>query len=314
MKLIDIVIATFNGELYVAEQLDSIIACNEFVKLINKIIVSDDCSTDKTLEILKEYSRVYKNIYVTINKGQHGVAGNFENALNVTEANYVILCDQDDVWNPHKLEVLYEGITKIENGDDNIPCVFFSDLEIVDDKLNVIHKSYFEMIDIKPERFFNKNTVLLMNVVPGCSMIVNRRLIEIALPIKQNQIYIHDWWLLLIAFFGGSVGYSKESTFKYRQHDYNVFGTKKRGIIEKSTDSLKEFFKKDKFYSVAEDVHQRLVQHKIHAKTPIIKQFLETKNNSRLDQLRFMFQNKFYYHSVLRNIKLVLLVLFKRNL
>ena len=129
---IDILLATYNGEKYLKEQIDSLL--NQTYNNI-QIIISDDCSTDKTREILKEYEK-NENIKIFYQEENLGYVKNFEFLLKQVENNLYMLCDQDDVWKKEKIEKTVEKLEK-----ENLDLVF-GDLEVVDEKLNTIHKSY----------------------------------------------------------------------------------------------------------------------------------------------------------------------------
>ena len=103
---IDVVMATYNGAKYLSKQLDSIISSNNFEEIINLIIISDDKSTDGTVELLKQYSSKYEFIKIYQNEAINGVVGNFENALKYSNADYIVLSDQDDFWLPEKIKYL----------------------------------------------------------------------------------------------------------------------------------------------------------------------------------------------------------------
>ena len=129
---IDILLATYNGEKYLKEQIDSLL--NQTYNNI-QIIISDDCSTDKTREILKQYEK-NENIKIFYQEENLGYVKNFEFLLKQVENNLYMLCDQDDVWKKQKIEKTVEKLQK-----ENLDLVF-GDLEVVDEKLTTIHKSY----------------------------------------------------------------------------------------------------------------------------------------------------------------------------
>lgn len=107
--MISVVIATYNGEKYIEEQLDSIM--NQTLK-VDEIIISDDGSLDETLNICNRYAEKEIRISVTLNKGEHGFYNNFCNALKQVRGDYILLCDQDDVWTPNKVRILYNYMQK----------------------------------------------------------------------------------------------------------------------------------------------------------------------------------------------------------
>lgn len=227
MDKIDIVLASYNGEKYIKEQLESILDSNLFGDFINKIIISDDNSTDRTNEIV--HSLACEKIIFVKNSNSKGVIGNFENALSYSDSNYVILCDQDDVWLPSKIECLLDGIKNIE-GEEKEPALFFSDLKVVDKNLNILSDSFWNYQKINPENCRNLIDLIFRSVSPGCAMILNRRLIDMSLPFPSSCI-MHDWWFILVAKAKGKVGFTRKATILYRQHDNNVLGAQDRSYI-----------------------------------------------------------------------------------
>ena len=136
MKKVDILLATYNGEQYLKEQLDSILAqsYNEF-----RLLISDDASTDDTVRILKEYEEKDTRITVFFQKENSGVIKNFEFLLERVENEYYMFSDQDDIWKEDKIE---KSIKKIEETDSSL---VYTDLEVVDSDLNVTYKSYWKL-------------------------------------------------------------------------------------------------------------------------------------------------------------------------
>ena len=108
MNKVSIAIATYNGATFLREQLDSLY--NQTVQP-DEIFVSDDCSNDGTVEILEEYHRT-KGLKYTVNEHNLGFNKNFENALKNTTGEFIMICDQDDIWMPEKVEVLLKAIKK----------------------------------------------------------------------------------------------------------------------------------------------------------------------------------------------------------
>lgn len=227
-KSIDIVIATYNGESYIAEQIQSIIEMNGFESYINNIIICDDNSKDNTLEIIESLVPSEK-LVILQNSNDHtnlGPIKNFERGVLKSQAAFVMLSDQDDVWKKEKLE-LY--IQKIKEIDKNVPFVIFSDLEVVDEKLKTICSSFLEYQSIPKNWHENINNLLIQNTAPGCTMLFNRELVKEAFPLPEKCI-MHDWWLILVAKVLGDVYFINEALIKYRQHGKNQVGAKRNGL------------------------------------------------------------------------------------
>ena len=135
---IDILLATYNGESYLSSQLDSIInqSCDNW-----KILIRDDGSKDRTLEIIEWYTKKYNNQIFLIEdeKKNLGVCGNFSELLNHSHADYAMFCDQDDIWFKNKIKITFQKMKEMENtyGSD-CPILVHTDLMVVDKNLEKI--------------------------------------------------------------------------------------------------------------------------------------------------------------------------------
>lgn len=219
---ISVAICTFNGEQFLEEQLKSI-AIQSLPP--SELIISDDNSTDSTLSIIEKFSaEATFPIRIIRNNKQLGVTANFSQALSNCSGDYVALCDQDDIWQPGKLEADYLNIRKTETAfGKNTPVLIHSDPVPVDTAGVPIADSFMKIrriyhLDEEPLR-----RLLVQNFVTGCTVMVNRILLDIALPIPPAAV-IHDWWLALTAAATGSITFNKHQSVFYRQHHQNVIG------------------------------------------------------------------------------------------
>lgn len=214
---IDILLATYNGEKYLKTQIDSIL--NQTYKNI-RILINDDCSTDKTRDILKEYEKKDERIKVNYNEKNLGYIKNFENLLKRVENDYFMLSDQDDFWMEQKIEKSLNKLLK-ENAD-----LVFTDLEPVDENLNSITTSLvrFMKMDKNIKKHQDYKLVFLRNCVTGCTILSKRELIKNYIPIPQDEPMVHDWWMSLIIAQTGKIVFLDEPTIKYRQHGKNQLG------------------------------------------------------------------------------------------
>lgn len=215
---VDIAMATFNGAQYLAEMLTSI---EEQSHRNLRLVLSDDGSKDETHEVAQQHAEVL-DLTIVPSAPRKGVLRNFEAALTATHASYVALCDQDDYWLPNKIELLLERLTRLEKEHgSNLPLLVFSDVEVVDQNLGMLKPSMFsDSIKTSAARRFPD--YFLSSHVPGCSMMVNRALLDRALPFPDVEI--HDWWLIQLATLFGKVDYVDQPLIKYRQHGNNAIG------------------------------------------------------------------------------------------
>ena len=221
-ETIDVLLATYNGEKYLTEQIESIL--NQTYRNI-RILISDDCSKDNTREIIKKYQKKDSRIHAYFQENNLGYIKNFEFLIKQVESNMFMLSDQDDVWLPEKIEKTAE-VMKRENAD-----LVFGDLEVVDENLKTINPSFNEYMLLK--RKINKciknyKVNYLYNCVTGCTTLIKSKWIEKILPIPSNSRYVpHDYWIGIMIALEGKLAYVEKPYIKYRQHGNNQIGTDK---------------------------------------------------------------------------------------
>lgn len=204
--VVSVCIATYNGEKYIKEQLNSIL-----LQLgdNDEIIISDDNSTDATLEIVRSIKDCRIKIFK--NEGIKGYTSNFENALKHAGGEYIFLSDQDDVWVTNKVQIC---IKKMQSFDFVV-----SDAYVTDATGHILHCSYYETRH--PHKSFLGNVFKFAYL--GCCMAFKRRILEKALPFPSNHLMCtHDNWLFLVAFKYYSVGIISDRLICYRRHGNNV--------------------------------------------------------------------------------------------
>ena len=221
-ETVDILLATYNGEKYIKEQLDSILKqTHENIK----IIISDDCSNDTTVNILKEYEKKDERIELYIQEKNLGVVKNIEFLLGKVKAPYYMLADQDDYWMPEKTE---ESLKKLKEKKADL---VFGDLEVVDKDLNIIYPSFnnYMLLSRKIKKYISNYKVnYLYNCVTGCTILEKKETINYVLPLPTTSKYlIHDYWIGLMVALNGKLAYMPETYIKYRQHGNNQVGTEK---------------------------------------------------------------------------------------
>lgn len=210
--LVSIALATYNGEAYLRQQLDSIF--NQTYKNI-EVIVVDDCSTDKTVEILNEYKQKHNLLYY-INDYNLGYVKNFEKAVSFCTGEYIALSDQDDIWLENKVETLLNEIKNF-----TMVC---SDSAIIDQYGNVTNRSSNQYAGFSIPEFDNhKTTLIFRNFVTGCTSMFKRDLLANALPIPERMPY-HDWWFAIIASRMNGINYITKQLTQYRIHSNNDTG------------------------------------------------------------------------------------------
>jgi glycosyltransferase involved in cell wall biosynthesis len=209
--------ATYNGEKYIREQLDSIICqlTNE-----DELIISDDGSTDRTLEIVEQYND--PRLKLVFNPGGRNFTNNFENAIKNSSGDYIFLSDQDDIWLPNKVKVLSEYLLQYK--------AVFSNGIFVDEHLNVINDSFFKMIDAG--RGIIKN--IIRGRYYGFGLAFRKELLKYAFPFPTIRgDLVHDSIIGSIADMLDSIIFIDEPFTLYRRHQNTVsgFGIRKRRNI-----------------------------------------------------------------------------------
>lgn len=213
--------ATYNGQKYIKEQLDSIISQ---LGADDELVISDDNSSDDTAKIIMSYNDSRIKLY--INELQRGVTHNFENTLLKCKGDIIFLADQDDVWLPGKLSRMVQFFNSTDY--DVIEC----NCSLTDSNLNIIKEKYYddEFPQVKSVwGNFVKNSWL------GCCMAFRRSFLEASLPFPK-RVVAHDLWLCLFAQMHFKCGYMSEVLHLYRRHSNTV-----SFAGEKSKNSL--FFK-----------------------------------------------------------------------
>jgi glycosyltransferase involved in cell wall biosynthesis len=216
--------ASYNGERYIAQQLDSLLSqtSNDFT-----LYISDDCSTDSTWEIIRTYERKFPGkIIAARNTGNSGSAKhNFISMMIEKKDDYVLLCDQDDVWLPRKIEKTILKLQRMEaRYGRETPLLVHSDLTVVDENLAVITSSFREAMKVGYNRTALRH-FLIQNIITGCTAAYNRALAELIMAVP-GYLVMHDWWLGLIAAAFGKIEYLHEQTVLYRQHGNNEIGAR----------------------------------------------------------------------------------------
>ena len=225
--VVTILMAAYNGEKYISEQIESIL--NQTYGSW-KLVIQDDCSTDKTCEIAGQYvRRYYGRISLIRRKTPSGSAkDNFFSMLRYADTEYIMTCDQDDVWLPYKIEVTLQKMRELEEkAGSGRPLLVHTDLRVADSGLDLLADSFMAYQKLDGRRN-GLNNLLIQNIVTGCSLMINRSLADMVSEIPEKAI-MHDWWFALIASAFGSIGFVDKSTVLYRQHPGNEVGAKNTG-------------------------------------------------------------------------------------
>lgn len=307
MDKIDILMATYNGENYIREQLDSIIN-QSYTDW--KLYISDDCSTDRTLSIIKEYMNRDSRISLVPCRKNGNARDNFMYLLNFSNSRYIMFCDQDDVWLKDKVKNAYGSIKRLENGDIRTPSLIFSDLYVVDKDLQMLSDSYFKYQNLKTN--FNFEKILIQNSITGCTMIFNESLKDITLKTSNiENIIMHDWWMALISSCFGKINVVDKIDIKYRQHGNNSVGAKNTNSIsyiiskvlnisEIKNDIRKTQIQAKCFYENFKNVNNLTKEQEQFLL--FAKSFGECMDKGKINRLYFYKKNRIKKNSILKTI------------
>jgi len=206
-KKISVCIATCNGSKFIMEQLHSILPQ---LKFDDEIIISDDSSSDRTLDLIELLSD--SRIHIYNNTNEKNLVFNFENALKHVTGDIIFLADQDDIWMPNKVTTM---LRHLETAD-----LVLSDCLVVNAGNIIIFPSFFEKNRSKPGFVAN----LIRNSYIGSCMAFNRKILDHALPFPSD-ISMHDWWIGLTGEFIGKSFFCGEKLIAYRRHQTNASAT-----------------------------------------------------------------------------------------
>ncbi len=215
--LVSIVLAVYNGAFYLSRQMESLLSqTHSHVE----IIVCDDRSDDTSLSLAQQFAEKDRRVRIFSNTERLGVSANFLGALRHANGEFVCFSDQDDDWRQDKIEIL---IGRIENNQKNM--LVYSDLEICDKNLKMIHPSFWKASGIAPVCGKMDERILIRNLAPGCSMLFRKAVKDKMIGLGIDSPFMHDHLALVTSCVLGEIVFSPETLVKYRQHQNNVIGS-----------------------------------------------------------------------------------------
>ena len=200
--MISVCIATYNGERFIREQIDSIL---RQLSSDDEIIVSDDGSTDDTISIINSIDD--KRIRVIEGPRKQSPTSNFECALKASKGDYIFMSDQDDVWKPNKVKICMEWLQRYD-------CVV-SDAEVTDSSLNPLYPSLYAIMQVRQGRIYN---TIWKNGYTGCCMAFRRNVLEASRAFPKD-IPMHDIWIGNVAAYKYNVMFIPDTLIYFRRHE-----------------------------------------------------------------------------------------------
>ena len=218
--MIDILLPTYNGFQYLPVLLDSIL--NQTVGDV-RIIVRDDGSKDNTWDVIRDYKERYPEHFLLVEDdlGNQGTSGSNDVLIKYVTSDYFMFCDQDDIWEPNKIEVSLKEMRVLESEYPDKPILVCSDACCVDENGTVTAPSFVEsqkFCDVTD----NYHKMLALNIVQGATALMNKKVFDYVKYIPKDLF--HDWWVGVVVCYYGKVSYIHQPLLKYRQHSANVVG------------------------------------------------------------------------------------------
>lgn len=224
---IDILLSTFNGEHFLREQIASIQRQSHSNW---RLLIRDDGSYDGTTRVVQEFAATDERILILPVGSHMGPVGSYSLLLQASNADYVMLCDQDDIWYPDKISLTLAKMISVEGqSEDGTPVLIHTDLKVVDRHGVVMADSFWQFQHLDPGIAASLNRLVVQNVATGCTMMINSPLLSLVVPVPGAAV-MYDWWIALVACALGRVAHLEDKTVGYRQHGANHLGAVKMSL------------------------------------------------------------------------------------
>ncbi len=307
---IAVLLATYNGEKYLGHLLDSLIN-QKFQDFI--VYISDDNSSDGTLNVINYYIKKYpqKFVLLPIHESKKSARSNFLYLLENVDSDLYFFCDQDDVWKNNHISLLKDKYDALSELEKQQPVVIHADLEVVDEQLNVISKSFFTYNNIAkyPE---NRYFYCVHNNVTGCAMLLNRalkKLLYMDINVLRNnivQLPMHDYLCAFIANIFGRIYFVDESIVLYRQHANNSVGAKNAksfSYLKSKLFNLKqqvEYYNESvRFITFFCNYYEKMLDKNDYN---LLTEFCSLRKHWKLYRIGFILKNKFTRDTIIRKL------------
>lgn len=313
--MIDILMATYNGEPYIEAQMASIFSQNYTHW---KLYIQDDRSNDQTVKCAKKMAYKYEmahagqqagSIQIHINEYAGGSAcKNFMKLLEYASSEYVMFCDQDDVWHEDKIRKTLKLMKKAEKAHGrSTPILVYSDLRVVDADLEELAPSFIDYMKLPPK--IRLPRLLMQNSVAGCTVMMNQALYQMLrrMPYSENVV-MHDHLAALLAKTCGKILFLPEATMDYRQHTGNSVGASNANSIIYNWQRLrrgKKQFQKDMYKAMdqAGAFLQIYGEDMKRAKDKqLMKAFADLRSANKFKRIHFYIKNRVIKYGLVRAV------------
>jgi glycosyltransferase involved in cell wall biosynthesis len=308
--MINILLATYNASEYLTAQINSILLQETSSNWT--LLIRDDHSNNLTINIIQNYPIKSDKIHLINNENKNlGTSLNFSCLLESSKSDYIMFCDQDDIWLPNKIEITLNKMLEMEKEyGKQTPILIHTDLKVVDNNLNLISPSFrnYQNLDPNPQKLLPR--LLVQNFVTGCTMMINKPLRDLIIPIPTQAI-MHDWWIALTAANFGKIAYISEPTVLYRQHQQNAVGARAWGINyifsrAKNIEKIKIDIQKTILQAHA---FREIYQNKLSKEQlEIINTYIDLPNKPLLFRKYLMIKNGYYQLGKLKNLGFLIFI------
>lgn len=306
---VDILLATYNGERYLDQQLESIFEqdYHDF-----RIIIRDDGSTDQTLNILSKWKGLYpqKIELVEDNLKNLGPTQNFNRLMEISEAPYICFSDQDDKWLHNKLSRQMERMLSLEEENPDVGIMVFSDLILCDEQLNIVSPSLIEK-DRLDAKAIDAHQLLMQNVPYGCATIINRKLLKVATPVDSRAL-LHDHWLAVISSLIGKINYLDEALIYHRVHTANASRAESEHK-KQASQNIKSKINNQNFHNYlfkqveqAQAVLENLGALLDEEQKAMLADFIALKDSKGFRRKWLIVKNRFFKNTIYNTFKLII--------
>lgn len=306
---VDVLLAVYNNADYLYSQLESL----ERQTYRNfQIIIRDDGSNDLSLKVIENFKKS-SPIQITVIKGTRnlGAAGNFSELMKYATSPYSMFCDGDDIWLPFKIEASLALMKKSETlYGSKTPLLIHTDMAVVKKNLELLSPSFWHYSKLNPLSN-TLNRLLIQNTITGCTMLINRPLLEHALPISKIAI-MHDWWIGLVACTFGYIAVLNKATMLYRQHGKNEIGAKNWSNWQGYSEAIKKGMTHSGRIELKNRLNKTLNQAEVFAdlygnqleikQKKILKDFVALKTSGLIQKRYLFFKNKFFKNTWAHNL------------
>lgn len=303
--MIIICLSTYNGIQFLQEQLSSL-EDQDYNHSDFLLLCRDDGSDDESYEFLRQFTlNSSLQVKLLTDCNNMGVKKSFELLMNTAldmGGEYILFCDQDDIWKKDKIEKTILKMKEMENQYPNLPILVHSDLAVVDEDMNLLNNSFWKYQNIDPQKSSLHNFIVDNNIT-GCTAMLNSHLARLIQNIPKEAI-MHDWWIAMVASTFGQIGYINEPLILYRQHARNDTGAKKYGWRY----GYNQFLKKPSLMKYITQAKVFLEQYRSHLTSDHIE-ILDAI--SRLDQMNWfekrkvLIKYKIFKNGFIRNLGLM---------